>query len=242
VNPSPDNRHKWALPYWARPGIMTAKAADDDGGGDDDKDDDKDDDDDDDDDDDLSGLTVEQLRAELKKSQAGLKTANDRSARRRTLLKTERETRAELEQRIKSAPTPKGKTDDDDEPKVDVKAAVREAEERVQSAADERVKLSELRGALRSLIPEAKLDRALKLVDLGDLSINRKGDVDGVDEAIDELKADMPELFAKPTRRRRSISGQDDDDDAGSRRSSSRPNAPKGQSVSERQAAQLLGR
>lgn len=241
-----DNRHKFALPYWASPRISSwAAKADNAGGKDDDAEDGDesgDEEDDEEDDTDLADLTVEQLRAQLKVTQTAVKTANDRSARRRSLLKSEREERAELQKKLDEKPASVKKIADDDKPEaVDAKAIERDVETRVQAAADERVKRVELKSELRGLIAPEKLERALKLIDMSDLSINRRGDVDGIDEAIEDLKADMPELFAKATRRRRAIGGRDEEQQpAGAVRE--RKNAPKGQTASERQAAMLLGR
>jgi hypothetical protein len=52
------------------------------------------------------------------------------------------------------------------------------------------------------------LKRALRLLDLGDVEVDDDGDVDGLDDAIADLKDDMPELF---TRKRASgkINGAD---------------------------------
>jgi hypothetical protein len=43
----------------------------------------------------------------------------------------------------------------------------------------------------------AKLRRALKLMDVEDVEIDDDGEVLGLEDAIDELKAEFPELFAK---------------------------------------------
>ena len=243
-----DNRHKFATPYWANPRIVSAVKADNAGGRDkeaeedDDGDDDSDDEDGDDGDDDLGELSVEELRRELKKTSAAVKTANDRSARRRSLLKTEREQRSELEKKLAEKPVEKPKADDaKDEPKVDVERIRAEVRAEVNAVSEERLKRVEVRAALRGLVATERLDRALKLIDMSDLSVDKHGDVDGVDEAIEELRADMPELFAKTARRRRSVGGRDEEAPTGGA-PRERSNAPKGQSASERQAALLLGR
>jgi hypothetical protein len=43
----------------------------------------------------------------------------------------------------------------------------------------------------------AKLKRALKLMDVEDVEVDDEGEVLGLEDAIDELKAEFPELFAK---------------------------------------------
>lgn len=57
------------------------------------------------------------------------------------------------------------------------------------------------------VVPEGKADaalgRALRLLDLDDLEITDDGDVEGLAEQIEEIKADFPELFAGAQRPRR---------------------------------------
>ena len=84
--------------------------------------------------------------------------------------------------------------------------AVREAEERAEA----RYKPIAVRKAVRAALveagataategdkekTEARLARLMKLVDVGDLSIDDDGEVLGVDEQIESLRADYPELF-----------------------------------------------
>lgn len=71
--------------------------------------------------------------------------------------------------------------------------------------------------------------RAMRLIDFEDLSIDKDGTIDGLEDAIADLKEDMPGLFTKP-KKRRSINGGDE-------RGDTRKPAPK--SASERQAAAL---
>ena len=215
-----DNRHKLAAPYWARPGLRTVTDPDDGGGNDDEGDegDDEGDDDEDEDDDPDEGKTEAELRAELKAMRASLTKANASSAKRR---KREAALKAELAKRGASSDD----GDDGDASKVDAAA--------LQRAADERVAKVAARAELRSLgLEEGKLARALRLIDLGDVVV--EGDeVDGLDDAIDALRDEVPELFARPTRRRRQVSGDGDREGK---------SAPKSRSASEQQAAALLGR
>jgi hypothetical protein len=102
---------------------------------------------------------------------------------------------------------------------TETEKAVREAEEKAEA----RYKPIAVRKAVRAALveagataategdkekTEARIARLMKLVDVGDLSIDDDGEVLGVDEQIDGLRADYPELFepagkprakAKPT-------------------------------------------
>lgn len=53
------------------------------------------------------------------------------------------------------------------------------------------------------ILPKGKeanaLARAMKLLDMDDIALSDDGDVEGLAEQIAELKADMPELFARKT-------------------------------------------
>lgn len=215
-----DNRHKLAAPYWARPGLRTVTAPDSGGGNDDDADDADDEEDDDDeedeDDDPDAGKSEDELRAEVKAARLALEEAAKREVRRKKEA-------ARLRKRNAAAKP----ADGDDKP--DAEAIKAEA----QAAADQRVARAEARSRLRSLgLDDAKVARALKLIDLSDVIVE-DDDVDGIDDALDALREDVPELFVKPTRKRRSTSG--DGDRAG------KP-APKTEDASKLQAAALLGR
>ena len=220
-----DNRHKLAAPYWARPRLRTVTDPDGGGGSDDDDDDDDDDDADDDedeDDDPDAGKSEDELRAELAAVRVALSKANGSSAKRR---KREAALKAELA-KVKGA---KPAADGDEPATLDAEAIKAEA----QAAADQRVARAEARSRLRSLgLDDAKVTRALKLIDLSDVLVEGD-DVDGIDDALDALREDVPELFVKPTRKRRAVSG--DSDRAG--KTTSKP-----KSASAQQAAALLGR
>lgn len=211
-----DNRHKLAAPYWARPNLRTV--TDPDGGGgndDDDLDDDEDDEDDEGDDDPDAGKTEAELRAEVKAARLALEEAERREVRRKKEA-------ARLRKRNAAA-----KPADDDKPDADAIKA------EAQAAADERVAKVAARAELRALgLDDAKLARALRMIDLGDVLVD--GDeVDGLEDAIEALKADVPELFVKVTRKRRRVAGDADRE--------GKP-APKSRDASKIQADKLLGR
>lgn len=211
-----DNRHKFALPYWARPGVaLFAKKADDDEGGAD-ADEDDDEDEDDEEDDDLADLSEDDLRAELKKTRESLSKASGSSKKKRDTIKR---LRGELDKRP-AATAPKGKkADDDDEVDVEAIKASTKAEARAEN--DTRIRKVAARSELKAAgIPAEQVNRLVGMLDLDSLDVDDDGEVDGLDEAIDELKADWPQLFAsKPAKRKRdSVAGNRGDDDRASRR------------------------
>lgn len=80
---------------------------------------------------------------------------------------------------------------------------------------------------------ESRVTRLLAMIDVGDCDVDDDGDVVGLDEQIDSLKDDLPELFggtAPPPKVRRRV--ETGDRGAGQ---------PKPKSASERQAAALGG-
>jgi len=121
---------------------------------------------------------------------------------------------------------------------TDVDKAVADA----TAAADGRWKPMVVRTAARAAFIEAGLvlpknnadaamRRVLKLLDVDDLDIGDDGQVEGLREQVDEIKADWPDLFAST----RSRPGKVDGADRGSQGSG------KPKTASEIQAAQLLG-
>lgn len=102
------------------------------------------------------------------------------------------------------------------EQETETEKAVREAEEKAEA----RYKPIAVRKAVRAALveagatastdgdkakTEARIARLMKLIDVADLSIDDDGEVLGVDEQIDGLRADYPELFepaAKKTKPR----------------------------------------
>lgn len=227
-----DNRHKIARPYWARPGLaLFAKKADDDaeGGVDPLDGDDPEDEDEDDEDDPDEGKSEDELRAELKAVRTSLGKANGSSAKRRQRIK-------DLQAQLNKVPTPKPKKTDDDDDELDVEAIRETARREGEKVGNDRVKRAELRTALAKsgVRDEAALKRLSTMVNLDDLDLNDDGTVDGIDDAIDELKGDLPQLFAT-RRRRESVAGANDRD--GDRGGDRKP-----KTASEKAADQLLGR
>lgn len=204
-----DNRHSIALPYWARPGIaMFAKKATDDDeggeGGDDDEDDE--DDDDDDDEDDLADLSEDELRAELKKTRESLSKSSGSNKSKRDRIKR---LNAELADARKPKPAAKKKADDDDDA-PDAAAIKAAADSEAQARANAVIRKTAARAELKAagIVPE-QVGRLVGMLDLDDLDVDDDGNVDGLDEAIDELKRDWPQLFtSRPkSRKRQSVAG-----------------------------------
>ncbi len=246
-----DNRHKFALPYWARPGIRLAKGAgkggssrtdpdDDDDEEDDDEEDEDEEDDEEEDGDDLDELTDEELRERLRDTQAQLSKASGSSAARRKQL---RKVKAELEEARKAKPTPAptkrrtGAERNDPEP-VDVEQVKAATRAEAKQEADDRIKRSEARGALRAAgVPAERVAKAVGLIDLADLDVDDDS-VDGLDDAIDALKKEWPELFpaAKRVRRQPVAGGGDRNGDGRSSKST------KKLSATDLQVAAALGK
>jgi hypothetical protein len=208
----------------------SSKAADDDDSDDDDDDsddDDSDDDDDEDDDDEDADKSDEELRAELKSIRESLKKANGQSAARRKKL---REREAELAEARK--PKPKSKKDGESDD-VDLDTVRAEAKAEGEKAGNLRAKRAEAKSSLLAagVAPE-RVQRALGMLDLDELDLDDDG-LDGIDEAISELKKDVPEFFGSRRRRRQSVAGEGD-------RDGDRPRK-KNLTASERQAALLTG-
>lgn len=218
-----------SLPIYASP---FAKAAT--GGGDDDEDpDDEDPDEDDDDDDDegdIAKLSDEELRAALKETREKLGKASNQSAKRRKAL---REKEAELEEarKPKRTPPPKPNAKADDAPDLDeIRAeALREGEKK----GIDRAKKSEARAALVAAgVSPDRVTKLVGMIDLDELDLDDDG-LDGIDDAIDDLKKEWPELFARQRRRRDSAAGDGDRTGDGARKKDLTP--------SQRQAAMVTG-
>ena len=218
------------LPFFVR---SFAKAA---SGGksaseDDEDDDDEDDEDDDDEDDDPDAdKTDDELREELKKTRSSLAKANGQSAKRRKALRLRE---AELIEARK--PKPKKKGDDDDEGEHDLDSIRHEAKAEGERAGTTRAKKAEAKAALLAAgVNPARVTKATGLIDLEDLDLDDDG-LDGIDEAIDDLRKDWPELFARQRRQRRdSVAGEGDRGD--------RKPRTKAKTASEKAAEKLLGR
>ncbi|UYL87136.1 scaffolding protein [Microbacterium phage OscarSo] len=206
--PDPEPR----MPLYA---MSFAKSASGGGGSDDEDDDDDDDEDDDeDDDDDLADLSEEELRAELKKTRTSLSKVNGQSMKRRKLL---RERERELEEARK--PKPKAKKDgDDDSPDLDT--IRHEARAEGEKAGITRAKKAEARASLLAAgVNPERATKAIGLLDLDELDLDDDG-LDGIDEAIEDLRKSWPELFAKKRTKREPVGGErgGSDDDRAERR------------------------
>lgn len=192
---------------------------------DDDDEDDEDDDEDDEDEDPDEGKTDEELRAELKSTREKLTRASNTAGKRRKQLREERERKA--------APAPKGKKTDDDDDKPDLDTIREEAKREGEKAGIDRAKKSEARAALISAgVSAHRVARVVGMLDLDDLDLDDDG-LDGIEDAIDELKKDVPEFFAKTRKRRESVAPGGDRDGDGSRK--------KELTTSQRQAALVTG-
>lgn len=203
-----DNRHTIALPYWARPGFaLFAKKADDEDEGAD-LTEDEDEDDEEDEDDDLADFSEEELRAELKRTRESLSKASGSSKAKRDRIKR-------LNAELADARKPAKKADDDDE-KVDAEAVKAAAIAEARAESDSRIRKTAARAELKAAgIPADQVSRLVGLIeDLDDLDVDEDGNVDGLDDAIDELKAAWPQLFnVKPIRsKRQSVAGGNGDE------------------------------
>jgi hypothetical protein len=128
------------------------------------------------------------------------------------------------------------------EQETETEKAVREAEEKAEA----KYKPIAVRKAVRAALiqagatasvegdkdkVDARLLRLMKFVDLGDLSVDDDGEVLGVEEQVDSLRADFPDLF-----------------EVAAKKPKPRPNAAprqpadeKPKSAAERHAAKILG-
>lgn len=195
---------------------------DDTGTDDDDDSDDTDDTDDDDADDDDDG-----------KPDAKLGDAGKRA------LKAERDKVKDLRKQLRELRSSKGKDGADKDGKDDGKDE--RDEDADQAAALVLAKPVIIRSAATAALKEAGLigepGRLVRLLDLKtiDVELDDDGepDIDGLDDQIEDLVKDYPQLFAKKRTGAGSINGAD---------RSRRDNSPKAKSATERQAAGLLGR
>ena len=213
------------LPFFVTP---FAKSASGSSPKDDDEDDDEDDDDDDegDEDDDKSD---DELRAELKRTREALKKTNLQSKKRRQTL---REKERELEEARK--PKQKKKSDDDDDDSPDLDTIRHEAKSEGEKAGTLRAKKAEAKAALLGAgVPSERVVKAVGLLDLDDLDLDDDG-LDGIDDAVADLRREWPELFARKRTRRESVAGEGDRDGNRERK--------KPKSASEQAADKLLRR
>jgi hypothetical protein len=229
-----DNRHTLALPYWARPGFMLREAPADGGGNDDEGDDEEEDDDEEEEDDPDADKSPEELKAELVKARAALKKANGESQRGRTSLKTRVK---DLEKELDEARNGGAGGDEDKGKKVDevalnraVERARKEGRQEGETAGNTRIIRTEARAALAAKgAPADRLKKLVGLIDFEGLELDDDG-VIGLDDAIDELVTEWPELFsAKKVRRIGGGSGRRGDDEG----------SKKAMTATERQVAEL---
>lgn len=196
-----DNRHSIDLPFWARPGFSTMAKGGDDGGGDDDDDQEDDDDDDgdgDEGDDPDADKSVEELRAELKSVRESLNKSSGSNKVKRDRIK-------KLQADVTAARTPKPKEDEGDKPDAEAIRASIEAE--VNAKANLRTIKAEAKGALRGIgVPADQVASIVNMLGLDDVDVDDDGNVEGIDEAIDDLKTRFPQLFSK-SRKKASVGG-----------------------------------
>lgn len=227
--PALDELRTIALPYWARPGFMTA-TDDESGGGKDDEGDDLDDEDEDGDEDPDADKSDDELRAELKDIRKRLASSNDKGKRNR--LKA-RQLQDELDNRGREKAKPKS---GDEEDKADPAEVRRQALAEARSESDGRIKKGAVRAELRAAgIATEQLARVAGMVNLDDLDVDDNGEVDGIDEAVADLKQEFPQLFGIEAgkRQRRGVTGPSDEQRGSGKRKLS---------VDQQLANQLLGK
>jgi hypothetical protein len=236
-----DNRHSLALPYWARPGLRFIGAPSgggrerDDEGGDDDEGDDDDEELDEDPDEELDEAG---LRAALKEQRAAAQKAMDRAKKSTVGGRKLKGELARLNDELAKVRPAKVKAGDDDDEKLtnaDLEAARKRGLTEGTTAAETKA----IKAAARSYLKGAgvaveDVNDVVRLLDFDDLDLDDDGEVDGLDEAIADLRTRRPEFFGKrrkaPVRR---ISGDASD-----------IRKPKNddRTVSQMQADKILGR
>ncbi len=197
-----------------------------------------DDEDETEEDDDLADLSDEELRAELKKTRASLKktgaslqrAGSSASSKRKRI----RSLRAELEEARKPKPKSKVKGGKDDDEDDDAEERIANAKREGEAAGTMRAKRAEAKASLlASGVSPNRVARAVGLLKLDDLDLDEDG-LDGIDEAIDDLREEWPELFKVRRQKRESIAGGGDRGGDKARKSDLTP--------SQRQAALVTGR
>ena len=81
----------------------------------------------------------------------------------------------------------------DDQQKA-IKEAQDKAEAEANARANERIKLAEARSALAQARIVNPKDRTLNLLDLSKVDVDEEGNVSGLDQAVEALKSDYPNL------------------------------------------------
>lgn len=119
--------------------------------------------------------------------------------------------------------------------------AAREAREEAVRTAEAKLKPIAIRAALLEAgVKPGKIKGATRLLELGEIDVDEDGDVLGLEEQLEELREDWPELFApapseKPEKPRRRSPGSRSADGA-----DKKPEKPK-QRIEDRLVAQLRG-
>jgi hypothetical protein len=207
------------------------------------RDDSGDDDEGDEDDEDLS---EEELRAELKKARAALSRAGKQTARQRAARKALQKRIGSLEGNLDDAGDDDGEDDDDDAKGRRGESDAKTVQKSITKAvkARERQLQEEHRRDLINTRAETALARAgvsdrnvrllLKELDMDEVDFDPKSrSIDGLDDEIDRLRDEFPDLFRSAKSARRRINGGDERDRSGKR---------KAMTATERQAAALRGR
>jgi hypothetical protein len=167
-----------------------------DGGGADDEDDERDDEQDSDDE------GEEKPKPATKKTESGI-TQADIDALREAQAKRNAEHRAEvrkLRAQLREIKTAGQKTD------AGTDEAATKAIEEAQAAAERRYKPIAIRNAAKAQFLEAGLNdlsdsrmrKLIRMLDMDDIEVDEDGEVVGLDDQIDAIKEDWPELFRKP--------------------------------------------
>jgi hypothetical protein len=188
-------------------GTAVARKNDDRNDPDDDLETDETDVDETDDDDEDADKSEDELRDELKRIRKKLEGAQGSSKRN---LRRRRELETELAGRSGDR-KPKRQSRDDDDDEVDLDAVREAARAEGRKSGDDRVKRSEAKAALIGEgVSSDRAAYAVGLLKLDDLDLDDDGNVEGIEDAIDDLRDKFPELFTPRRRRRESVAGGGD--------------------------------
>lgn len=203
---------------------------------DDDDSDDDDDEDEDDEDDDLADMSEDDLREALKKTRGSLAKASGSSKSKRERI---RKLQRELDEARsgKSGKAKKSKDDDDDD-SVDLDEIRDAARREGEKKGLDRVKRAEAKTALIAAgVSRERVGRFVGMLNLDDIDVDDDGEIDedALDEAIEALKEDVPEAFARTRKRRGSVSGGSDRNGEGDDERRKKP-----LTASEQMAARIL--
>lgn len=200
------------------PNLLTFAKKDEGGSGDDDAEGDDEDDDEDEEDEDTSKKSDdgddEDDEDESEKDLPDNVKALLREARKNARAASKRATAAEAKARIAAKKSKAGDGDDEADKVAEAEARGAKKGETIAINASVRAALVSNGLSVGDDAPRA-LKRAMRLIDVEDLTLNDDGTVDGLDDAIDDLKEEMPSLFRKPKRQRGNINGGDTRDGKG---------------------------